>query len=567
MASTTASSRAPTVARDPRSPAELEVLRTLWAHPGAPLVRSQIHKNMVQERRPTLGRVGQILSGFHKAGLVVRSTGPSQGSKSASFYELSEKGRQCARFLGLVQKETLHFPVSDQQLANCLNLDNLCRARDPGRILAVYGYQGGLGRTLITAFVAYGLAKQQEPDKPLLAIDLNLTAPNLDRFLQAEDPRPVRGLAGLLVDFHLRPRPKRALWLRCALRDPAYVIRTFSDEQLYFLPSGFSDREDLSASERAEALTLLNSALEIHLSGPSGPGEDFLAELRRALLEVYDRTVVDCESGRSLGGWIATQMLADELLLCAQYEEPPSPTRSTPLPAASLATRDGLRAILANFLACREKRSQSGGRFVVLLRAEESLEPASIVDWAATNLVHGPTPVLDPAEAFGYCPVVPIMSDRRLQILKPLRQDAEKDTHHSFWTPRLAHFEHLIHWLRNDRARTMPSPPAEMQALSRFLDPAFSKEGREILWNQIASWKLPELMQWVDRYFQQNPLDHSASGAIDNPPDPSDLLKLRKRLQERFEEFLQLLGDPDPHLSQTVRDRSPAHAEGPPLTS
>lgn len=519
---------------DPCSDAELEVLRTLWAHPGVPLVRSKIHKLMIHERRPTLGRVGQILSSFDEAGLLEKTIGKAQGAPRASFYRLSEKGRQKARELGFVQKEAIHFPVTEKQLATNLSLENLCRTRSPGRILTVYGFRGGLGRTTTTAFVARGLAeKLTGTAKPLLAIDLNLTAPSLDRFLQAEKPKPTRGLAGLLVDYHLHTKSKRPLWLRAALHDNRYVVRTFRDQPLFFLPSGFSDRDDLTTSECAEALTLLHQALEAHQAKPSAPGEDFLSELRRALLDSFEQTVIDCESGRSLGGWIATQVLAEELLICAQHEDPSPPTR------------DGIRAVLANFLD-RQRRATDRGRFVALLRTERSLDSEEIVEWARINLVHGSAETPDPETAAKHCPVLPIESDPRLQTLKPLRDAKTRLDPHNFWTPRTAHFEHVICWLRGEPSEPEFPPAGELLGLEAFLNPSMSESGRGILWNQILQWEFPELVHWIDLYFRTRSEKSKRSESDQVALDDKALGHLKKSLEKKFEAFMSVLDQPAP---------------------
>ena len=513
----------------PHSDAELEVLRTLWAHPGCHLVRSKIHRLMIQERRPTLGRVGQILSSFDEAGLVEKTIGKAQGSKNASFYRLSEKGRRRAKELGLAQREMLHFPVTEKQLAENLSLENLSRTRAPGRILTVYGFRGGLGRTTTTAFIARGLAERLvDTSGRLLAIDLNLTAPSLDRFLQSETPTSSRGFAGLLIDYHLRPKAKRALWLRAALQDERYTARTFRDQPLYFLPSGFSERDDLTVSERAEAMTLLNQALEAHQGRPTEPGEDFLSELREALLDTFTKTVIDCESGRSLGGWIATQVLAEELLICTQFEDPSPPTR------------DGNRAVLANFLE-GQRRAVDRGRFAVLLRTDRSLGPTEIVEWASQNLVHGSAEIPDPEAAANHCAVLPIESDPRLQTLKPLREAGARPDPHSFWTPRSAHFEHVICWLRGKPAEFERPTAGELLGLQAFLRPEMSVCGREILWNQIDRWEFPEFVRWVALYFQ------TTDGTLRRPysyPEPLDhraFRRLKLDLREKFETFLKLV--------------------------
>ena len=86
-----------------RPPTEQEILRVLWASVEH-LVRGEILKRLPQKRRPSPGRVGQILSALHIEGLLDRDIGKAQGSSKASYYALSPKGRLECQKLGFANK-------------------------------------------------------------------------------------------------------------------------------------------------------------------------------------------------------------------------------------------------------------------------------------------------------------------------------------------------------------------------------------------------------------------------------------------------------------------------------
>ena len=56
-------------------------------------------------------------------------------------------------------------------------------AERPGEIITFYSFKGGTGRTMALANVASLLSEQLRPAQKILAIDWDLEAPGLHRFL------------------------------------------------------------------------------------------------------------------------------------------------------------------------------------------------------------------------------------------------------------------------------------------------------------------------------------------------------------------------------------------------
>jgi len=86
---------------DHRSATEREVLRVLLESRREYLRRRDIHKRIVPEIRPTLGRVGQILADLYHSGLLKRIHSRAQGNPNASFYALSSRGLDVCQILGM----------------------------------------------------------------------------------------------------------------------------------------------------------------------------------------------------------------------------------------------------------------------------------------------------------------------------------------------------------------------------------------------------------------------------------------------------------------------------------
>ncbi len=467
-----------------RSPVERELLRILWASPGQHLVRSEIHKRMPRELRPTLGRIGQILPTLHEAELLVRVDGRSQGSRKAGFYGLTEQGHELCRELGFEREEQLHFTIPTTTLRKCLNRDFIIpRTRASGRLIAVYGYRGGLGRTTLVAHVARGLAERFDSGKQLLVVDLSLRSPGLDAFFPVKESLSCRGLGGLLVDFQRKEATKRALWLRGALSSSEYVMRPLADVPgLVYLPSGLNPGQGgLSPSERTEALDVLRvEAGQARLAGRSDlglSGQGFLKELREAMLAKFARAVIDPDPGHSLGAWIATQALGDQLVLCPQV---------TDTSAASLA---GLRAVLGSFLHNQTASEAGGGVTFLFLRPAAEEDPNR---WIDCHLVTRTSRSAASASKGLYRP-------ERVPYNARLAE-------HPYRWENTQLYKHLIDRLEQPAADGQPeiSATPELQALLGVLDPKKDLLERSMDAGVLESTSPKELARWIDWYVHQD---------------------------------------------------------------
>src|SRR3954453_14885580 len=72
-----------------------------------------------------------------------------------------------------------------------------------GQVITFYSYKGGTGRSMALANVACLLASRAVLDgaKPVLAIDWDLEAPGLDRYLERLMSAPARDHPGLIDLF------------------------------------------------------------------------------------------------------------------------------------------------------------------------------------------------------------------------------------------------------------------------------------------------------------------------------------------------------------------------------
>jgi hypothetical protein len=212
--------------------------------------------------RPTLGRVGQILTSLYKGGLLARQQRRVQGSRKAAIYALNARGRERCQELGFKGEELLLFGVSPEELKSSLRIERLSvLPGESSRILSFCAYRGGIGRSTLVAFLAKGLAEELGAQKSVIAVDLDLQSTGLDDLFLQDAQTSCRGRCGLLVDFRRQDPRKRALWLRCSLGDSDYVARPHGDQpNLFYLPSGFGPSNTaVTSSEQAEALNSLSS--------------------------------------------------------------------------------------------------------------------------------------------------------------------------------------------------------------------------------------------------------------------------------------------------------------------
>ncbi|MCP3961825.1 MAG: hypothetical protein GY719_28620 [bacterium] len=323
--------------------------------------------------------MGQILAALYDENLLDRKIGKAQGSNAAGYYSLSSAGRSLCHDLGFAH-QTL-FAADPGTLKTHLTRQRLSAATgQSGRIVAAWGIRGGLGRTTLVAQIAKGLAGQlTADDQRLLAVDLDFASPDLDGFFAPSDQPRCRGLGGLLMDFQRCEPRRRAFFLVRSLGDPKYVVPVESTLRLSYLPSGLGPgHQALSASERAEALASLRHEAERYAAARNGSGDlstaadngtsgakgpRFLEALRDAMATRFERVVIDAQQGHSLGAWIATQALADELVLCLDDGE------------SSEWSIDAVRAILARFLSQTAGEATRGAvKFLFRLRAPTTLE-------------------------------------------------------------------------------------------------------------------------------------------------------------------------------------------------
>ncbi len=363
-----------------RPQTEQEILRVLWANPDH-LVRGDILKRLPQEHRPSPGRVGQILSVLHLEGLLDRVLGKSQGSSSASYYTLSDQGRLVCQELGFAQK--LSFAVAPEVLTAMLSPMRLTAAvKRSGQIVALWGTSGGLGRTTLAAHLAAGLSREVGDNKPVLVADLDFGAPQLDAFFAPKGPLRCSGLAGLFMAYLRQAPRKREVFLLRALSDVRYVVKPAEFPNLIFLPSGLgTNHPALSPHERDEALTLLRQEAKKSAHPPVDAGQaakpGFFAALREAMAARFERVLIDTQHGHSLGAWIATQGLADELVLCLNET------------STSASTIDGIRTMLAKFLEHSQCPDRTGAvKFLFRLAAPTTLH--DLDGWIDQHLLRQP---------------------------------------------------------------------------------------------------------------------------------------------------------------------------------
>jgi len=469
------------------STSEREVLRALWSSSGQHLVRSEIHRRMPRACRPTLGRIGQILAALCKDGVLNREYRRSQGSREAGFYTLSERGRELCQELGFEREERLLFQVTDDVLRTCLTRERLARCLEaPGRIVAVYGYRRGLGRTTLAAHLARGLAERLGDHEQLLVVDLDLGASGLDAFFPLKKPG-CRGLGGLIVDYRRQAPQKRALWLFGALSAPEYVVRPLKGvPDLVYLPSGLSPGQCLvSSADRAEALAVLHAEAGLATSARSGDPDlkalGFMVELRATLLAKFSKTVADPEPGHSLGAWIATQALADHLIVCAQTGDD------------SPVTLRGLRTVLASFLL--KFAGIDSGAVQFIFRLTELGPGEDLNRWIDVHL----------AMATAATQEVTYWTERLPYEARFAKQGVS-------WIPAL--YTHLVDRLKSSTSpsRPMISANLTLQLLMDVLDPHKDRNDRFIAAGALKACPLQELAQWVDWYVREKSF-HTATDA------------------------------------------------------
>lgn len=102
-----------------RSKLERAVLGVLLANSESYFRRKQVHGLLPLEGRPTVGRVGQILSKLADEGFVSRRRDRAQGDPETAFYAINDRGKDAARQLhgGLVLKRDYKNTVLEEAVA------------------------------------------------------------------------------------------------------------------------------------------------------------------------------------------------------------------------------------------------------------------------------------------------------------------------------------------------------------------------------------------------------------------------------------------------------------------
>ncbi len=358
-----------------RSATEREVLRVLLAERRRAesekaemqlLRRGQVHQQMSGTREVTSTRVGQILRGLYRQGLLLRQLHPDRGGKEVAFYGLAPSGGDLCQRLGLMAPEPspgFDFSVElQEQMLDPRRVAIAAGAAVPAtRVVAFCSFSGGVGRTTAVAHTAWELTARIAAGSRLLVVDLDFDAPALDDFFSCSRLGACRGLRGLVIDFYRQPKRRREGWLRRALEDGAYVLQPFPEQRpdLWYLPTGLGG--DGASEESKNAREVL--AREVTTTDPASFGH-LLAEL---LPVTFAHTLIDCAAGFGDSAWLASMCLADHLLLYSR--------------AGDIGQR-GLRPLLANFLA---RQDRAGRDFASVSFVAGAVRPTDIrpaVSWA-----------------------------------------------------------------------------------------------------------------------------------------------------------------------------------------
>ena len=184
----------------------------------------------------------------------------------------------------------------------------------PDQIVTFYSYQGGTGRTMAVANIAWILAAS---GKNVLTVDWDLAAPGMHRFLEpfldAGSVMRNSGVVDILREFEDR-----------IVHDAG-----FADEKVRRLAVVDHHTTTLEWSFPGSGrLSLLSAGRQnANYSPMLGEGQwsrffdelngaDFLENLRDSMRASYDYTLIDCRAGRSDMVDMCTQHLPDVLVAC-----------------------------------------------------------------------------------------------------------------------------------------------------------------------------------------------------------------------------------------------------------
>jgi len=187
-----------------------------------------------------------------------------------------------------------------------------------GQVVTFYSYKGGTGRTMALANTAWILAAN---GKRVLAVDWDLEAPGLDRFLHPflpGDPggrrtgliHMITSYRGTLADHELDDDQLEELIARCSTVRPHAVELAWNHfpdgGSLSYLPAG---QGDWNYDDAPSYLDWNNFYENEH-------GARFLDAMREDMTSRYDYVLIDSRTGLSDTSGICTITLPDTLVVC-----------------------------------------------------------------------------------------------------------------------------------------------------------------------------------------------------------------------------------------------------------
>lgn len=312
------------------------ILKVLLANKEEYLRRAEILEAMekiVPPPHPEPSRVSQILAELYNERLLMRIQGSAQGNAQTSFFTLSRQGLEVCQRLGLAEPPRLFEPDSTkwQHLLNPSRLGAGSNEKErEERIAVFYRPRPGLGCSLALAQCSRLLAAQVRSLSPsrVLVMDLEGEESSLQDHFGAQS-RNCRGLAGMLEDYQEQTKEKRKDWLAQAIFSDKYTCKPRSEPELdnliYLPPFQRKSGSDLFHlySELIRDIRREVESQPRQLSGaPKFPETGFFGDLRTALREQCAKTLVQAPSGLGPGAYLATVLLAEELILFLHPSDP-----------------------------------------------------------------------------------------------------------------------------------------------------------------------------------------------------------------------------------------------------
>lgn len=167
-------------------------------------------------------------------------------------------------------------------------------------IVTFYSFKGGVGRTMALANIAVLLARM---GKSVLAVDWDLEAPGLDRFLQGYEIRSNSNSAGLL-DLLTDTQKAGTQNIKPDWRDYLSYVDVGGEYPLTLLTSGRQDQD--------YAQKVLDFDWDAFFS--NSDGGDFIEALREDWHREFDVTLIDSRTGITDSGGICTIQIPDILV-------------------------------------------------------------------------------------------------------------------------------------------------------------------------------------------------------------------------------------------------------------